>query len=107
MEDNERLIMDFMKQSRQEIADNGFTERVIRRLPESKSQRDWLPEVWNVVMMVVAVLLFVALGGVSLVKNALIQFLDSAMTQGIDMRWMLILMVSFVIFVCHKALKTA
>ena len=107
MDDNENLIEQFMKQSRQEIADNGFTERVIRRLPESKSQRDWLPEVWNVVMMVVAVLLFVALGGVSLVKNALIQFLDSAMTQGIDMRWMLILMVSFVIFVCHKALKTA
>ena len=107
MEDNERLIMDFMKQSRQEIADNGFTERVMRGLPERKPQHDWLPTIWNVVMMVIAVILFVAFGGVGLVKNALYQYLDNALTQGIDMRWMFLFMVTFVGYVCHKALKTA
>ena len=39
MEDNDKLIEQFMKQIRQEIADDGFTERVMRGLPERKPQR--------------------------------------------------------------------
>jgi len=107
MEDNERLIMDFMKQSRQEIEDNGFTERVMRGLPERKPQHDWLPTIWNVVMMVVAIILFVAFGGVGLVKNALFQSLDDALTQGIDMRVIFGLMCAFVFFISQKAIQKA
>ena len=107
MEDNERLIMDFMKQNRQEIIDDGFTERVMRGLPEHQPQFEWLPRVWNGVMILVTVILFIAFGGVGLMKNALYQYLDNALAQGIDMRWMLLFMVTFVGYVCHKTLKTA
>ena len=107
MDDNEKLIEQFMKQSRQEIVDDGFTERVMRGLPEHQPLYEWLPRVWNGVMILVALILFIAFGGVSLVKNALVQYLDSAMIQGIDMRWTLLLMVLYICFVCHKALKTA
>lgn len=107
MDDNERLIAEFMKQSRQDIADNGFTERVMRGLPESKPQHDWLPTIWNVVMMVIVAILFVALGGVGILKNVLYQYLDNALTQGIDTRWVMVMMIAFVCYVCQKALKTA
>jgi len=107
MEDNDRLIEQFMKQSRQEIADNGFTERVMRSLPEPKAQHDWLPAVWNGVMIVVAIVLFVLFGGVTIVQNALYHYLDGVLTQGIDIRVIGALMVAYVIFVCHRALKIA
>ena len=107
MEDNDRLIEQFLKQSRQEIADNGFTERVMRGLPEIQTQREWLPVVWNGVMITVAIVLFVLLGGVSLVENALYHYLDGALTQGIDIRLIGAMIVAFVFFICHRALRMA
>ena len=107
MEDNERLIEQFLKQNRQEIADDGFTERVMRGLPESKSQRDWLPTIWNGGMIIIAIILFVAFRGIGLVKNALFQTLDSALTQGIDMRVLLVLICTFVFYISQKALQKA
>ena len=107
MEDNDKLIEQFMKQSRQEIADDGFTERVMRGLPERKPQRDWLPEVWNVVMIVAAIILFVAFGGVTAIKNALYQYLDGALTQGVDIRVIFALMCAFVFYISQKAIQKA
>ena len=107
MEDNERLIEQFLKQERQEIADNGFTERVMRGLPESKPQLDWLPTIWNAVMMTLALVLFIVLGGVDVVKSALYQYLDAALTRGVDMRVVFALMCAFVFYISHKAIKRA
>ena len=102
MEDNDKLIEQFMKQSRQKIADNGVTERVMR-----KPQRDWLPEVWNVVMIVAAIILFVAFGGVTAIKNALYQYLDGALTQGVDIRVIFALMCAFVFYISQRAIQKA
>lgn len=107
MEDNERLIEQFLKQNRQEIADDGFTERVMRGLPERKPQYDWLPTIWNAVMMTLALVLFIVFGGVSLVKDALYQNLDLALTQGVDMRVIFALMCAFVFYVSQKAIQRA
>ena len=107
MEDNEQLIGQFFKEHRQEIADNGFTDRVMQRLPEQVSQPDWLPWVWNGVMITISVILFIVLGGVPLLLNSLGNYLDAVLTQGVDIRLILVLMVTFVFFVCNKALKEA
>lgn len=107
MEDNERLIEQFMKQHRQEIADDGFTERVMRGLPERKPQFGWLPWVWNGVMIIICVVLFIAFGGVGLVTDALYQNLDMALTQGVDMRVIFALMCAFVFYVSQKAIQRA
>ena len=107
MEDNDKLIEQFMKQNRQEIVDNGFTERVMRGLPERKPQRDWLPEVWNVVMIVAAIILFVAFGGITAIKSALYQYLDGALTQGVDIRVLLILICTFVFYISQRAIQKA
>ena len=107
MEDNERLIMDFMKQNRQDIVDDGFSERVMRGLPERKPQRDWLPAVWNGGMMMMVIILFVAFGGVELVKDALIQNIDMALAQGIDMRVIFGLMCAFVFYISQRAIQKA
>lgn len=107
MEDNDRLIEQFMKQSRQEIADDGFTERVMRELPDRQAQYDWLPWVWNAVMIVISLLLFFAFGGAGLVKDALYQQLDMALTQGIDLRVVFSLMCAFVFFISYRTLQKA
>jgi|GEM_PF-2824768 len=107
MEDNERLIEQFLKQNRQEIADDGFTERVMRGLPERKPQYDWLPTIWNAVMMTLALVLFIVFGGVGLVKDALYQNLDLALTQGVDMRVIFALMCAFVFYISQKAIQRA
>jgi hypothetical protein len=107
MEDNERLIEQFLKQNRQEIADDGFTERVMRGLPERKPQYDWLPTIWNAVMMTLALVLFIVFGGVGLVKDALYQNLDLALTQGVDMRVIFALMCAFVFYISQKAIQKA
>jgi hypothetical protein len=107
MEDNERLIEQFLKQNRQEIADDGFTERVMRGLPERKPQYDWLPTIWNAVMMTLALVLFIIFGGVGLVKDALYQNLDLALTQGVDMRVIFALMCTFVFYISQKAIQKA
>jgi len=107
MEDNERLIEQFLKQNRQEIADDGFTERVMRGLPERKPQYDWLPTIWNAVMMTLALVLFIAIGGVGMVKDALYQNLDLALTQGVDMRVIFALMCAFVFYISQKAIQRA
>lgn len=107
MEDNDRLIEQFMKQSRQEIADDGFTERVMCALPERKPQFEWLPWVWNGVMIAICVVLFIAFDGVGLVTDALYQNLDMALTQGVDMRVIFALMCAFVFYISQRAIQRA
>ena len=107
MEDNDKLIEQFMKQNRQEIVDNGFTERVMRGLPERRPQRDWLPEVWNVVMIVAAIILFVAFGGITAIKSALYQYLDGALKQGVDIRVIFALICAFVFYISQRAIQKA
>ena len=107
MEDNEQLIGQFFKEHRQEIADNGFTEKLMQSLPERTPQFEWLPWVWNGVMITISVVLFIALGGVPMVLGHLSSSLDMALTQGIDMRLLAMMLVAFIFFVCNKALKEA
>ena len=79
----------------------------MQRLPERSPQFGWLPWVWNGVMITIAVVLFIVLGGVPLLLNNLSNSLDMALTQGIDMRLLMMMFAAFIFFVCNKALKEA
>lgn len=72
MENNDKLLEDFFAVNRQEIADNGFTRRVMHRLPDHSSL---LAHVWTVCCCVLAVALFVSLNGIELIGNTLCETL--------------------------------
>ena len=59
------MIEDFFKQAaRQQIEDNGFTERVMRNLPDRKLEVvRKLSQLWTLFCMAVAGVLFFVLGG--------------------------------------------
>ncbi len=58
--DNDKLLRDFFAENKQEIADNGFSRRVMRHLPD-RSHR--LARIWSAFVMAVAVVLFFWLDG--------------------------------------------
>ena len=43
MENDDKLLVDFFAGQRQEIPDNGFTRRVMRRLPDRTL---WISQIW-------------------------------------------------------------
>jgi len=63
------LLRDFFKENKQEVKDNGFSRRVMNRLPEHKLLI--LSELSNAVTFVLAVVLFFVFGGIELTGNAL------------------------------------
>ena len=60
-EDNDLLLQQFFSDAaRQQIADNGFTERVMQRLP---SRINWFNRLWTMFCIVVFAVLFVVCHG--------------------------------------------
>lgn len=58
--DNDKLLRDFFTENRQEIADRGFSRRVMHHLPDRSNR---LARIWNAFVMAVGAVLFVSLGG--------------------------------------------
>lgn len=79
MENDERLLEQFFAENRQEIADNGFTRRVMRSLPGRKYR---IAQWWTAACSLLALALFVAMDGIGLIWNALRQMLEAAMQSG-------------------------
>lgn len=68
MENDDKLLEDFFASRRQEIADNGFTGRVMRSLPDHSER---LARIWTAVCFVLAAVLFVVFDGIELLENTL------------------------------------
>lgn len=62
--DNDKLLRDFFAENKQEIANNGFSHRVIRHLPDRNRR---LANIWNACMMTIAAALFIWMDGVEAV----------------------------------------
>ena len=58
--DRNKLLRDFFAENKQEIADNGFSRRVMHHLPDRSNR---LARIWSAFVMTVAAALFVWLGG--------------------------------------------
>ena len=66
METNDKLLKDFFGENKQEIADNGFTQQVMRKLPE-QADRGWIVWVFAAFGMAISIYLGISSG---LVENA-------------------------------------
>lgn len=93
MMDNERedkLLKQFFEENRQEIADNGFTHQVMRRLPSHYLR---ISRVWTMLCAALALILFIAMDGVQLVLISLREVIMETYQDGlanVDSRSMLI-----------------
>lgn len=79
MENDDILLKRFFTEHKQQPADDGFSRRVMRSLPDRVNP--WL-KVWNFCCWASALLIFVALDGFSLVWNALREVFISLVQQG-------------------------
>ena len=105
------MIEEFFKQAaRQQIEDNGFTERVMMNLPETSAERvRRLSRLWTIFCGVVGVVLFFVFGGWQIVQGLfygglrmmlgwLEVFMVTAPTAEISVNpWVVLLLVGFVI----------
>jgi len=66
--DNDKLLTSFFAEHRKEIADNGFSRRVLRHLP-NRSQR--LSQVWSIFCFTLAFVLLITLDGLQTILTTL------------------------------------
>ncbi|HEY5589975.1 MAG TPA: DUF5056 domain-containing protein [Paludibacter sp.] len=63
----DKMLKDFFSERKQEIADNGFTQRVIRKLPE-QTDRGWIVWIFTAIGMAISIYLGINSG---LIQNIL------------------------------------
>lgn len=83
MESNEdKLLREFFAKEKKEIADNGFSRRVMRSLPNRVNR---LMQVWAVFVSLVALMLFFAFDGlqavVSTLRDVFVSMVQSSATN--------------------------
>ena len=114
MEDKNDIMLKqlFEQAAKQQIADNGFTERVMMNLPERKTSAEklrCLSHLWTLLCLVIALVAFwlfsgytvvegLMTGGKHMLLNTLEVFLLTAPTAEIQINpWMVLLMLGFVL----------
>lgn len=66
----DQLISKFMKANKQELADNGFSRKVMHRLPETHRAKVW-SDILTAIGVVASVILFIASDGIIVLMDAL------------------------------------
>ena len=79
-ENNDKLLIDFFAENRQEIPDNGFTRRVMRHLPD-RTRR--ISQVWVTFCFTLALVLFFVFDGLQQVLGTLRETLTAAAQSGV------------------------
>lgn len=75
--DNDLLLQQFFSEAaRQQLADDGFSHRVMKRLP---SRTNWFVRIWTTVCVVVGAILFVVFRGWELVADHVLSLLHVQM----------------------------
>jgi TRAP-type mannitol/chloroaromatic compound transport system permease small subunit len=93
IEDNERLLQQFFSEAAsQQIADNGFTERVMQRLP---LRTNWFVRIWNTVCILLFTVLFVVFRGWDLLIVQFEVMLRTAATQTFSVNLMMVFAIVF------------
>ena len=79
MTDNELLEQFFRPMQQIQVADDGFTKRVMSRLPDKRALR--LSRLWTALCLTVAVVLFVLLRGWEVLSYGLLMLTNCPPTQ--------------------------
>ena len=98
-DDNDILLKQFFQEaSQQQIADDGFTERVMRHLPQHSllvAHGRWLTRLWTAFCIVVFAILFVLFDGWTLLAIQLEVLVRTMAVQTISIN---LLMVATILF---------
>lgn len=95
MDDN-KLLKDFFSEHKQEIADNGFSRRVIKNLPNRALR---ISNTWTTCCCAIALILFFTLGGLQAIGSLLNEIIVLMVSYGatnLDLKSLLI--AGFVLF---------
>lgn len=104
MENNDKLLKQFFDEQRQQPADNGFTRRVMHRLPHRSKCLDW---VWTSFCTTLAIALFWAMDGVQTVLDALRETFTSAAASSHLQVEPYPLVAAFIVLLCLGGRKIA
>lgn len=77
--DNDKLLRGFFAENKQEIADKGFSRRVMRHLPDRINR---IAQIWTAFVLTVAAVLFFWLGGLESVWGTLREVFVSMINHG-------------------------
>lgn len=80
-ENNDKLLENFFAENRQEVADNGFSRRVMRHLP-NRSNR--LARLWTAGGFTLAAVLFVLMDGLQLIWDTLRETFTTTVANGME-----------------------
>ena len=91
--DNDRLLQQFFSEAAsQQIADDGFTERVMQHLP---SRMNWFVRIWNTVCIGLFAVLFIVFRGWELLAVQFEVMLRTMSTQTFSINLMMLFSVVF------------
>lgn len=93
IEDNDRLLQQFFSEAAsQQIADDGFTERVMQHLP---SRMNWFVRIWNTVCIGLFVVLFIVFRGWNLLAVQLEVMLRTMSTHSFSVNLLMVFTIIF------------
>ena len=93
IEDNDSLLQQFFSEAAsQQIADDGFTERVMQRLP---SRMNWFVRIWNTVCIGLFAVLFIVFRGWELLAVQLEVMLRTMSTHSFSINLLMLFSVIF------------
>ncbi|WP_321478385.1 DUF5056 domain-containing protein [uncultured Bacteroides sp.] len=105
MEKDDMLLNQFFNTQKKEIEDNGFSRRVMRKLP---NRTKYLSKLWVSFCTALALILFFTMNGLQLMTNALREIFTSLIQHGIenlDPKSLLIAVV-VILFLCLRKVCT-
>ena len=108
METDDKLIRAFFAEQKQEIPDNGFSRRVMNRLP---CRTSLLIKVWSLFIMLVAIILFLVFDGlqaiVTTARDIFVALVPNGATSGIDPKSLIIVVMVLMFLGIRKAWSMA
>ncbi len=105
--DNDKLLQGFFAENKREIADNGFSRRVMHHLPDRSNR---LSRIWSAFVMLVSVVLFVGLGGLEAawgtIREVFVSMINHEVTS-LDPKSIIIATVVLLFMATRKAASMA
>ena len=98
---DDKILKDFFGENKQVIADNGFSDRVMRQLPKNQRYADWIVTVFTLVGMAITLLLV----DVREVIKIIFTFLSGVSYYYIAGAFMLFPLIALVVLFCVEKEK--
>lgn len=106
METDDKLLKQFLSEQKQEIADRGFSRKVMRNLPDRTNR---IAQWWTIAFSLIAAVLYVVFGGLKATLDTLHEVFASMVQQGetnFDPKTLLIVAIVLVVIGANKIYST-